>query len=417
MFVKEVRRHCPFFPACRGRVRKDFEWRGYQFPKDTRVIFGLHATNHDPKLWDAPEQFFPERFREWQFDPFTFVPQGGGDRDKGHRCPGDSFSAEITKAAVRFLTEDITFDVPSQDLSLEMTICPPCRGADSSCETSARRRASKHRRCATRWRHSACSGREFLFSTSVESTAHGADRGTMQARNTRWGLVLFAVYLAFYSGFVLLAAFSPETLALLPFAGVNLAIWYGFALIVVALGARTRLWLGLPQRQWRDAGRPAVIYETSWLAIGVFFAFVAVTLALSMYLGRQAKSSAGYFAAHGQIPWFVNGVAFAGDYLSAASFLGICGMIAFYGYDGFLYSIGYLAGWIVALFVVAEPLKRLGKFTFADALDSQVSIARHQAHRRRQHARGEHFLSDSADGRRRRARQAAVGYRRIGLAS
>lgn len=57
----------------------------------------------------------------------------------------------------------------------------------------------------------------------------------MQARNTRWGLVLFAVYLAFYCGFVLLAAFAPETLARLPFAGVNLAIWYGFALIVVAL--------------------------------------------------------------------------------------------------------------------------------------------------------------------------------------
>jgi cation/acetate symporter len=94
---------------------------------------------------------------------------------------------------------------------------------------------------------------------------------------------------------------------------------------------------------------------------------------LSTYLGRQAKSSAGYFAAHGQIPWFVNGVAFAGDYLSAASFLGICGMIAFYGYDGFLYSIGYLAGWIVALFVVAEPMKRLGKFTFADALNAKFN--------------------------------------------
>ena len=53
--------------------------------------------------------------------------------------------------------------------------------------------------------------------------------------------------------------------------------------------------------------------------------------------------------------------AFAGDYLSAASFLGICGMIAFSGYDGFLYSIGYLAGWVVALFIVAEPMKRLGK--------------------------------------------------------
>ncbi len=114
-------------------------------------------------------------------------------------------------------------------------------------------------------------------------------------------------------------------------------------------------------------------HESSTLAIAVFVAFVAVTLGLSFYLGKQAKSSAGYFAAHGQIPWFVNGVAFAGDYLSAASFLGICGMIAFYGYDGFLYSIGYLAGWVVALFVVAEPMKRLGKFTFADALNARFN--------------------------------------------
>ncbi len=114
-----------------------------------------------------------------------------------------------------------------------------------------------------------------------------------------------------------------------------------------------------------------MIYEASPMAVIVFGLFVAVTLAISFYMGRKAKSSAGYFAAHGQIPWFVNGVAFAGDYLSAASFLGICGMIAFHGYDGFLYSIGYLAGWIVALFVIAEPMKRLGKFTFADALDAR----------------------------------------------
>jgi cation/acetate symporter len=111
--------------------------------------------------------------------------------------------------------------------------------------------------------------------------------------------------------------------------------------------------------------------SASWLAVAVFAAFVGVTLGISFYLGRKAKSSAGYFAAHGQIPWLVNGVAFAGDYLSAASFLGICGMIAFYGYDGFLYSIGYLAGWVVALFVVAEPMKRLGKYTFADALNAK----------------------------------------------
>ncbi len=114
-----------------------------------------------------------------------------------------------------------------------------------------------------------------------------------------------------------------------------------------------------------------MIHEISPLAVSIFFAFVAATVGLSFYLGRSAKSSAGYFAAHGQIPWAINGIAFAGDYLSAASFLGICGMIAAYGYDGFLYSIGYLAGWIVALFVIAEPMKRLGKFTFADALDSR----------------------------------------------
>ncbi len=112
-------------------------------------------------------------------------------------------------------------------------------------------------------------------------------------------------------------------------------------------------------------------HSTSPLAVGMFAIFVLITLGLSVYLGRRTRGASGYFAAGGQIPWFVNGVAFAGDYLSAASFLGICGMIAFYGYDGFLYSIGYLAGWVVALFVVAEPLRRLGKYTFADALDAR----------------------------------------------
>ena len=112
-------------------------------------------------------------------------------------------------------------------------------------------------------------------------------------------------------------------------------------------------------------------HDASLTAVLIFAVFVAATLGLSVWLGRRTKSAAGYFAAHGQIPWFVNGVAFAGDYLSAASFLGICGMIAFHGYDGFLYSIGFLAGWVVALFVVAEPMKRLGKFTFADALDAK----------------------------------------------
>ncbi|MBM4394561.1 MAG: cation acetate symporter [Deltaproteobacteria bacterium] len=116
-----------------------------------------------------------------------------------------------------------------------------------------------------------------------------------------------------------------------------------------------------------------MIHETSITAVLVFLFFAGTVLAISFYLGAKAKSAKGYFAAGGHIPWFVNGIAFAGDYLSAASFLGICGMIAFFGYDGFLYSIGYLAGWIVALFIVAEPLKRLGRYTFADALDNRFN--------------------------------------------
>jgi len=114
-----------------------------------------------------------------------------------------------------------------------------------------------------------------------------------------------------------------------------------------------------------------MIYQISSMAIIIFIFFVLTVLGLSFFFARKTKSASGYYAAGGQIHWAVNGIAFAGDYLSAASFLGICGMIAFFGYDGFLYSIGYLAGWVVALFLVAEPLKRLGKYTFADALDAK----------------------------------------------
>jgi cation/acetate symporter len=114
-------------------------------------------------------------------------------------------------------------------------------------------------------------------------------------------------------------------------------------------------------------------YEVSNIAIIIFLFIVGMVLGLSFYFARKTKSASSYYAAGGKIHWAVNGVAFAGDYLSAASFLGISGMIAYSGYDGFLYSIGYLAGWVVALFLVAEPLKKLGKYTFTDALDSKFN--------------------------------------------
>lgn len=116
-----------------------------------------------------------------------------------------------------------------------------------------------------------------------------------------------------------------------------------------------------------------MIYNISYIALVFFFIFVGLVLGLSFYFGRKTRSSSSYYAAGGKIHWTVNGIAFAGDYLSAASFLGICGMIAVSGFDGFLYAIGFLAGWIVALFLIAEPFKRLGKFTFTDALNAKFN--------------------------------------------
>src|SRR5690554_4132084 len=113
-----------------------------------------------------------------------------------------------------------------------------------------------------------------------------------------------------------------------------------------------------------------MIYGVSYTALVFFILFVGLVLGLSFYYGRKTKSASSYYAAGGQIHWSINGLAFAGDYLSAASFLGICGMIAVSGFDGFLYAIGFLAGWMVALFLVAEPFKKLGKYTFSDALNS-----------------------------------------------
>jgi len=109
-------------------------------------------------------------------------------------------------------------------------------------------------------------------------------------------------------------------------------------------------------------------YEFRPLAFGLFVLIVLATIAISIYASRRVRTAGHYYVAGGGVRWFVNGIAFAGDYLSAASFLGIAGLIAFSGYDGFMYAIGFLAGWIVALFLIAEPLRAIGRYTFADAL-------------------------------------------------
>lgn len=100
----------------------------------------------------------------------------------------------------------------------------------------------------------------------------------------------------------------------------------------------------------------------------LFGAFVAATLAITAWAARRSRGEAGFFAADRSIRAWQNGIAVAGDYMSAASFLGIAGMIAFSGFDGFLYSVGWLVAYLTVLLVVAEPLRNLGKYTMADVL-------------------------------------------------
>jgi cation/acetate symporter len=104
------------------------------------------------------------------------------------------------------------------------------------------------------------------------------------------------------------------------------------------------------------------------LTITLFLAVVAVTLGITFWASRQNKSAADYYAGGRSFTGFQNGLAIGGDYMSAASFLGISGSIALYGYDGFLYSIGFLVAWLVALLLVAELLRNSGRYTMADQL-------------------------------------------------
>jgi cation/acetate symporter len=108
------------------------------------------------------------------------------------------------------------------------------------------------------------------------------------------------------------------------------------------------------------------------LNISIFLAFVLITLVIVFRASRNNKTAADYYAAGRSFTGPQNGFAISGDYLSAASFLGICGAIAINGYDGFLYSIGFLVAWLVALLLVAELMRNTGRFTMADVLSFRL---------------------------------------------
>ena len=116
----------------------------------------------------------------------------------------------------------------------------------------------------------------------------------------------------------------------------------------------------------------AALKDTTLLNMGIFALFVAVTMVIVFRASRNNKTAADYYAAGRSFTGSQNGTAIAGDYLSAASFLGITGAIAINGYNGFMYSIGFLVAWLVALLLVAELLRNTGKFTMADVLSFRL---------------------------------------------
>ncbi|OUL19032.1 sodium/solute symporter [Nostoc sp. 106C] len=128
--------------------------------------------------------------------------------------------------------------------------------------------------------------------------------------------------------------------------GIN-SVWYNFPL---AVGNLTSLGHFNP------------------LAIAFFLLFVASSLGITFWAAKLTKSTSHFYTAGGNISGFQNGLALAGDFMSAASFLGIAGLVALNGFDGLIYSIGFLVGWPIVMFLIAEPLRNLGKYTFADVV-------------------------------------------------
>src|SRR5215216_736470 len=108
--------------------------------------------------------------------------------------------------------------------------------------------------------------------------------------------------------------------------------------------------------------------EPNVTAIVFFLVFIALSLGITVWASRKTRTTDQFYAAGRSVTGLQNGLALAGDYMSAASFLGIVGLVATSGFDGLLYSIGFLVGWPVVMFLIAEPLRNLGRYTFTDVV-------------------------------------------------
>ncbi|RYL88827.1 cytochrome P450 [Sporolactobacillus sp. THM7-4] len=123
-FVQEVRRFYPFTPFVGARVRRDFTWKKYIFKSQTLVLLDVYGINHDSRLWERPDEFLPERFNNREGGHIDLIPQGGGDRDNGHRCAGEWLTINVMEASLHFLSNQLDYQVPVQDLSISLSRIP-----------------------------------------------------------------------------------------------------------------------------------------------------------------------------------------------------------------------------------------------------------------------------------------------------
>lgn len=123
-FAQEVRRFYPFFPFIGGIATSPIEWNDHTIEEGDWVILDIYGTNHDQRTWTTPERFDPARFRDWDENAYTFIPQGGGDIFTTHRCAGEWITIALLKQAAGKLSTAMTYDLPKQDLSISLRKMP-----------------------------------------------------------------------------------------------------------------------------------------------------------------------------------------------------------------------------------------------------------------------------------------------------
>ena len=236
-------------------------------------------------------------------------------------------------------------------------------------------------------------------------------------RRRRFVIPCTVFFLSWYLGFILLCAYAPDfmgesvyqgltvgyCLALTQFVMVFvLGIWYlakvrlrtsstrsprrrsrptrtTSSTRAAALPARAR-----PRAADGRGGRAMTVYAAVNVEAVVIFAIVlSITLGVTYWASQRMTGATTFYAAGRQITGFQNGLAISGDYLSAASFLGIAGLIFLYGFDGFLYSIGFLVAFLTVMFLLAERMRNAGKYTIADVLVVPAAASGRRAPRRR----------------------------------